>query len=75
MYADLTPETQSRVDVQFRTFKIFGLIPVTAPPSARGKLDTTYLDEALRVGRGDKGWDCPFQIVVEGPLVSVEREM
>lgn len=62
VYADLTPETQSRVNVQFKTFKIFGLIPVTAPPSARGKLDTTYLDEGLRVGRGDKGLSCSFPI-------------
>jgi hypothetical protein len=36
-------------------FKIFGLIPVNAPPSARGELAVTYLDEDLRVSRGDKG--------------------
>jgi len=28
---------------------------VTAPESAKGKLDTTFLDEELRVSRGDKG--------------------
>ena len=43
------------VDVQFVKFLILGLIPVTAPPSARGALAVTYLDEELRVSRGDKG--------------------
>jgi hypothetical protein len=47
--AELTPETSSRVAVQFKVFRILGLIPVNAPPSARGKLDTTYLDDNLRV--------------------------
>lgn len=53
--AALTPETASRVAVQFRRFFIFGLIPVDAPPTARGKLDVTYLDDDLRLSRGDKG--------------------
>jgi PAP_fibrillin len=32
-----------------------GLIRVTAPENAKGKLDTTFLDEELRISRGDKG--------------------
>lgn len=55
MSADLTPETQSRVGVQFTFFKILGLLPIKAPESAKGKLDTTFVDEELRVSRGDKG--------------------
>lgn len=53
--ADLTPETKSRVAVQFTEFKILGLIPVKAPPSAKGNLDTTFVDETMRISRGDKG--------------------
>ncbi len=53
--ADLTPETKSRVGVQFTQFKIFGLLPITAPESAKGNLDTTFVDEELRISRGDKG--------------------
>ncbi|PNH01789.1 putative plastid-lipid-associated protein 4, chloroplastic [Tetrabaena socialis] len=54
--ADLTPVSANKVAVQFRTFKLFGgLISITAPDSARGELAFTYLDETLRVSRGDKG--------------------
>lgn len=53
--AELTPKSASLVAVQFIKFYIFGLIPVTAPPTARGSLDVTYVDEDLRLSRGDKG--------------------
>ncbi len=41
--------------VQFKEFKILGLLPVKAPDSAVGDLAITYLDEEIRVSRGNKG--------------------
>jgi hypothetical protein len=41
--------------VQFQTFYIGSLIPIKAPPTARGELEITYLDDDLRISRGDKG--------------------
>ena len=55
--ADLEPTSPSNAVVRFRRFGLgrrFGL-RVKAPERAVGELDTTYLDEALRVSRGDKG--------------------
>ncbi|ESW20497.1 hypothetical protein PHAVU_006G214200 [Phaseolus vulgaris] len=53
--ADLTPLNPKKVAVKFDTFKIGGIIPIKAPGRARGELEITYLDEELRVSRGDKG--------------------
>ena len=53
--ADLTPTSQSNVDVQFVKFEIFGILKVDAPESAKGALNTTYVDNEIRVSRGDKG--------------------
>ena len=62
--AELTPRDDGRtVDVQFKRFGI-GWLRVPAPASARGVLETTYLDDALRVSRGDKG--NTFVLVREG---------
>ncbi|WMV55312.1 hypothetical protein MTR67_048697, partial [Solanum verrucosum] len=53
--ADLTPLNTQKVAVKFDYFKIAGLIPIKAPGRARGELEITYLDEELRVSRGDLG--------------------
>ncbi|KAG1654652.1 hypothetical protein FOA52_010280 [Chlamydomonas sp. UWO 241] len=53
--ANLEPLSSSKVAVVFQEFKIFGLIPIKAPPTARGELDITYLDDDLRISRGDRG--------------------
>ncbi|KAK4757513.1 hypothetical protein SAY87_018814 [Trapa incisa] len=53
--ADLTPLNSRKVAVKFDFFKIGGLIPIKAPDSARGELEITYLDDELRLSRGDKG--------------------
>ena len=53
--AELIPRDDGRtVDVQFKRFGI-GWLRVPAPASARGVLETTFLDDSLRISRGDKG--------------------
>lgn len=41
--------------VQFKEFKLLGLLPVKAPASAAGELEITYLDDDLRISRGNRG--------------------
>jgi hypothetical protein len=53
--AELKPVSSSKTEVQFKTFFLLGFLPVKAPASAKGELDITYLDEGLRVSRGNKG--------------------
>ncbi|WIA20684.1 hypothetical protein OEZ85_005057 [Tetradesmus obliquus] len=55
VYAELRPMSVNKVAVQFKTFRIFGLIPISAPASAKGELAMTYLDDEMRISRGDKG--------------------
>lgn len=52
--AALTPMTGSKVAVQFKKFTV-GPIGFNAPDSFKGELDITYIDEDLRLSRGDKG--------------------
>jgi hypothetical protein len=53
--AELEPLSKNEVNVQFKTFYIFNLIPITAPASAQGRLAITYLDDDIRVSRGNRG--------------------
>lgn len=53
--AVLEPVSSSKVIVKFQTFYIGSILPIQAPESARGELTVTYLDEDLRISRGNKG--------------------
>lgn len=46
---------KNTVGVKFNKFIILGLIHVKAPEKARGILQVTYLDDTLRLSRGDRG--------------------
>jgi hypothetical protein len=52
--AKLSPLTKSKTAVAFQVFSI-GPISFRAPATNKGELDITYLDEDLRLSRGDKG--------------------
>ena len=49
----LQPATRNRVDVRFEKF-ILGPISFPAPKELTGSLTTTYLDDELRISRGDR---------------------
>ncbi|KAK8564384.1 hypothetical protein V6N13_005387 [Hibiscus sabdariffa] len=53
--ANLVPINPTRVAVKFDYFRIAGLISIKSPGSGRGQLEITYLDEELRISRGDRG--------------------
>ncbi|MEW5302031.1 MAG: hypothetical protein WDW36_004843 [Sanguina aurantia] len=54
--AELKPLNDKKLAVQFKTFKLFnGVFSIGAPEAAKGELSITYVDEELRVSRGDKG--------------------
>jgi len=52
--ANFTPVNETTVNVQFDEFGI-GPIRIKAPASFKGVLRTTYLDDEMRISRGDKG--------------------
>jgi hypothetical protein len=53
--AELTPVSKSMVNVQFKEFIIADFLKIKAPSSFKGTLDITYVDNDLRLSRGDKG--------------------
>ncbi|KAK2991763.1 hypothetical protein RJ640_015497 [Escallonia rubra] len=53
--ANLVPLNSRRVAVKFDAFKIAGLIPIKSRGTGRGQLEVTYLDEELRLSRGNQG--------------------
>ena len=53
--AELSPVSASKVDVQFKEFTIANFLKIKAPSSFKGSLDITYVDNDLRLSRGDKG--------------------
>ncbi|XP_075477203.1 putative plastid-lipid-associated protein 4, chloroplastic isoform X1 [Primulina tabacum] len=53
--ANLVPLNEKRAAVKFDSFKIAALIPVKSRGSGRGQLEITYLDDELRVSRGNQG--------------------
>ncbi|KAG8364113.1 hypothetical protein BUALT_Bualt19G0093000 [Buddleja alternifolia] len=53
--ANLVPLNARRVAVKFDTFKVAALIPIKSRGSGRGQLEITYLDEELRISRGNEG--------------------
>uniref|UniRef100_A0A6S9BVI7 Plastid lipid-associated protein/fibrillin conserved domain-containing protein n=1 Tax=Ditylum brightwellii TaxID=49249 RepID=A0A6S9BVI7_9STRA len=52
--AELKPENNQFTNVQFKRF-VLGPIEFDAPEKFKGSLDVTYLDDELRLTRGDKG--------------------
>lgn len=67
--ANLEPVNSKKVIVYFDFFKIGGLISVKAPGRARGELEVTYLDDELRLSRGDKG--NLFVLIMDDPTYRV----
>ena len=52
--AELSPVNGRVTDVNFKRFML-GPVGFDAPDTARGQLDVTYLDDEVRLTRGDKG--------------------
>ena len=52
--AELSPVDGKFTNVQFKRFQL-GPVGFNAPEKFKGGLDITYLDEDVRLTRGDKG--------------------
>mmetsp|Transcript_97923 Transcript_97923/g.281717 ORF Transcript_97923/g.281717 Transcript_97923/m.281717 type:complete len:192 (-) Transcript_97923:54-629(-) len=52
--AELAPQNDQLTNVQFKQFRV-GPIGFKAPETFKGYLDITYLDDEVRLTRGDKG--------------------
>merc|ERR1712127_552567 len=52
--AELSPVNGQFTDVKFKRFTL-GPVGFDAPDSFKGALDVTYLDDEVRLTRGDKG--------------------
>jgi hypothetical protein len=52
--AVLSPQSDRLTNVQFKKFQL-GPVGFDAPETFKGYLDVTYLDDDLRLTRGDKG--------------------
>ncbi|KAL9179460.1 hypothetical protein ACHAXT_008750 [Thalassiosira profunda] len=52
--AELSPKNGKFTDVKFKRFQL-GPVGFDAPDKFRGSLDITYLDDEVRLTRGDKG--------------------
>lgn len=46
---------RTTVGVRFKVFNVLGVFSLPAPEQATGILEVTYLDEELRLSRGDRG--------------------
>ena len=68
----LKPATRDRVDVQFERFRL-GPISFPAPKTLTGSLETTFLDEDLRISRGDK--DNVFVLLRESSMRETADEV
>jgi len=53
--ADISPLTKSKVKVQFKEFSIGPISYKPDDDKFKGELSVTYLDEDMRISRGDKG--------------------
>ena len=55
--AEITPAARNKVKVQLKKFNL-GPIAFDVPNNLNAELSVTYLDEDMRIGRGDKGNTC-----------------